>query len=155
MCHNKSGEAVYYNDAEVSLKTLLGNDSHTEIRKVHNIREAQDGVSERHTPLEYMPLRAKRLGDFAGYELVFDADRPAWWTESHTASAIAQFQAVILGELANGMRDYLSAAYLSGCTGLTTVELPAATTVHLRGCTGLTAATKDALRKQPNCHVCD
>ena len=86
MCKFKSGEAALRGD-ELVIYTCEDTDSHTEIRKRHGIRESQGfGLGDdKHTPIEFVPVR----GIFrpADYDFVFDAGKPKWWTEGHTAIA--------------------------------------------------------------------
>lgn len=75
----------------VTLGMLPDHDSHPAIREALGIRNNDNDLLDRHqTPLEYVPRGA--LDDFSKYALVFDAGRPDWWTEAHTASAVRQFR---------------------------------------------------------------
>jgi len=99
MCKAKSGVAIYLNDAEVEVKTLRGEDSHTKIREKFKIRDDNGPGAGRQVPVEYTP------GDGAdirkpgpGWEFKIDCDKPEWWTDAHTESAISQLSAAWLAE---------------------------------------------------------
>ena len=80
MCRFRSAEAVWRNESEVTLRFDPKGDSHTEIRKLHGIKEDFGGAMDaRHTPVEFFPKTAKTLSNFAGYEFAFYAGRPSWW----------------------------------------------------------------------------
>lgn len=75
MCRYRSGEALYINGV-VDVRTLQGDDNHTDIRREFAIR---DGVGhDRHAPFEFQPTTG--LDDYASYELTWDAGRPDWAT---------------------------------------------------------------------------
>jgi hypothetical protein len=128
MCKFRSGEAVFVDECEVRLYTTPEEDSHTKNRENHGIAEAQPfGLREgRHTPVEYTPKRAKTLDDFDGYELAFDAGKPEWWTDSHTASVTRQFQADIRAWLSSGGTSWAGDMDLRGSA---VTELPALASV--------------------------
>jgi hypothetical protein len=99
MCQTKSGVAIYLNDAEVEVKTLRGEDSHTKIREAFKIRDDDGPGAGRQVPVEYVP------GDGAdirkpgpGWKFLIDCDRPEWWTDAHTESAISQLSAAWIAE---------------------------------------------------------
>ena len=90
MCQFKSGEAVKISESEVKVLTTYLQDSHTEIRKVHSIREDSGSPSDKfHTPVELIPSRLD-FDDPSAWELVFDDAKPDWWTDSMTEQATSQ-----------------------------------------------------------------
>ena len=104
MCQTRSGVAVYMGEDSVRL-CLCDTDSHSEIRRHHNIRD-DGGAGDRQTPLEYVP--GADFCDLETWELIFDAGRPEWWTEAMTSSVIRDFRADLrpkVAKLATGVWD--------------------------------------------------
>jgi len=59
--------------------SLIDNDSHSEIQRVHNLRDTSL-YEAHHTSVEMLP---DRLDDCSGWELQFDNSQPDWWTPDH------------------------------------------------------------------------
>ena len=99
MCKYRSGEAVRRGDG-IELLTLPGDDSHRKIRERYGIREATGSLGDSyHTPVEFVPC-----GDFANladYELIYNADRPEWLTDSMQDSLVRRFRAVVAPDIAD------------------------------------------------------
>src|ERR1035437_3637253 len=92
MCETMSAEAVKSSEAEVALKFGKNTDSHTKIREEHKIGEDTGKPFDRfHTPVECVPVRGFNFPDDFAFR--FDAGKPDWWTDDHTASAMSQFGA--------------------------------------------------------------
>ena len=111
MCSFKSGVPVYKSLTEVTLYTIKGEDSHTVIKEKYNIPDdfSRDGM--RHCTAEYKPGANSSLCDpesnnWLDWEFVFDSERPNWWNEEHTKSAICQLRKAVLSEWENGNRHY-------------------------------------------------
>ncbi len=137
MCQFKSGRAVYVDESHVTLYTLRGNDSHTDIAETNGIRD--DGRPlDRQIPLEYIPV-----GDVdiqhpnRSWKLIFDDAKPLWWTESHTEDVISQFISAIEAEWDDGVFNYNGYCDLSSLTSLT-VPLTVGGSCDLRSLTSLT-----------------
>jgi len=90
MCQFRSGEAMRVDDSEVKVLFSEREDSHTANRTAHRIGEdgGTGGLSRFYTPVEFVPTGG--LYEWDKYEFRFDAGRPDWWTDSHTASAARQ-----------------------------------------------------------------
>ena len=99
MCKYRSGEAVRRGD-RIELLTLPGDDSHNKIRERYGIPEATGSLGDsHHTPVEFVPC-----GDFANladYELIYDADRPEWLTDSMQDTLVRRFRAVVAPDIAD------------------------------------------------------
>jgi len=99
MCKYRSGEAVRRGD-RIELLTLPGDDSHNKIRERYGIPEATGSLGDPyHTPVEFVPC-----GDFANladYELIYDADRPEWLTDSMQDTLVRRFRAVVAPDIAD------------------------------------------------------
>jgi len=87
MCRKKSGVAVKSGD-DVVVYTIPGNDSHSDIREKHNLRDDASLMARYQTPVEFVPVRG--LFDIADYEFAFDESQPEWWTDKMTESAKKQ-----------------------------------------------------------------
>lgn len=87
MCQYISGVAV--KDGEtVRVYTLPDKDSHSDIRETYKIRDDAGPGAQLQTPVELVPVRGlDRVEDF---DFVFDAERPAWWTDEMTEEATRQ-----------------------------------------------------------------
>ena len=116
MCSFKSGVPVYKSLTEVTLYTIKGEDSHTVIKEKYNIPDdfSRDGM--RHCTAEYKPGANSSLCDpesnnWLDWEFVFDSERPNWWNEEHTKSAICQLRKAVLSEWENGNRHYAGDFY--------------------------------------------
>ena len=99
MCKYRSGEAVRRGD-RIELLTLPGDDSHNKIRERYGIPEATGSLGDSyHTPVEFVPC-----GDFANladYELIYEADRPEWLTDSMQDTLVRRFRAVVAPDIAD------------------------------------------------------
>jgi hypothetical protein len=101
MCRFRSAEAIKTSESTVELKFVAGNDSHEVIKEEHHICDGVGAAARLHTPLEAIPGPGG-LMDLNGYQLVFDAGRPDWWTDEMTESALRQFRDEIGRLLAGG-----------------------------------------------------
>ena len=87
MCDWKSGEVVLA-DGVISVSTLEGNDSHTEIRKACGIPEDRGPgtMGGQHAPAELIPVRG--CGPITEWEFRWDdGARPEWATPEIEARA--------------------------------------------------------------------
>jgi len=87
MCRKKSGVAVKSGN-DVVVYTIPGNDSHSDIREKHNLRDDASLMARYQTPVEFVPVRG--MFDIKDYDFEFDESRPEWWTGAMTKSAKKQ-----------------------------------------------------------------
>ena len=119
MCQFKSGIAVRISESEVEVRTLPFEDSHTKIREKFNISEDNLGLSRYSTPVELIPTKPD-FEDQSCWELVFDDDKPDWWTDDMTDRCIVQllkeakedFEALMSG------KEYPGSLYLNRLTSI-------------------------------------
>ena len=89
MCQFKSGIAIRISESEVEVRTSPLEDSHTNIREKCNIRENTFGLSRYSTPVELIPTKLD-FEDNSCWKLVFDDNKPDWWTEGMYDQCIDQ-----------------------------------------------------------------
>jgi hypothetical protein len=87
MCQAISGIVVKSGD-DVKVYTLHHSDSHEDIRNECKIKDDLSASSQYQTPVELVPVRD--LFNVDGMDFKFDAERPTWWTDEMTNSAIRQ-----------------------------------------------------------------
>ena len=119
MCKAKSGVAIYINEAEVEIKTLPGEDSHTKIREAYKIRDDARPGAGRQNPVEYVPGDGADIREpGAGWRFVFDDQKPPWWTDAHTESAISQLSAAWSAEWDGNKINYSGDLNLGSLTSI-------------------------------------
>ena len=112
MCQWKSGIAVRVSETDIEVRTLLGKDSHSEIRASHNIPEDNGGMVGRgQTPIEFIPARGFKEQDF---DLVFDAGKPEWWTDGMTEQAKSQMWLAVNADMKTGNVEKLQLTLTCG-----------------------------------------
>ena len=89
MCQFKSGIAVRISESEVEVRISPLEDSHTKIREKFNISEDNLGLSRYSTPVELIPTKLD-FEDNSCWKLVFDDNKPDWWTEGMYDQCIDQ-----------------------------------------------------------------
>ena len=112
MCQFKSGIAVRISESEVEVRTSPFEDSHFVIRKKFNISEDNLGLSRYSTPVELIPTKLD-FEDNSCWKLVFDDNKPDWWTEGMYDQCIDQlfkaakedFDALMSGKEYQGSLD--------------------------------------------------
>jgi len=141
MCRRKSGEAVFIDETHVRVYVLGGEDSHTEICSAHKLRDDAGPLARRMTPVELVAVGD--LCDSGQWEFVFDAGRPEWWTEAHTAEAIRQLREAAGADWDGDELKYTGDLDLGGLTSLpANAKLTAGGSLDLRGLTSLPAGVK-------------
>ena len=136
MCKTISGIALLTGDTIVVRTHPDGLENHSDIREYHNIRDDNSPIANRQTPIEYNP--GSTLDSCSDWELVFDDERPDWWTDDMTEEAERQLWRIYRsrwdGSTYNGNLN------LRGCTGLTSLpENMTCGNLNLCDCTGLTS----------------
>ncbi len=142
MCRAISGIAVRVDETTVAIKTLRHSDSHEEIRKEHGIGDTNP-LHRYQTPVELVPIGDVDIRDTAGWEFIFDAGRPEWWTDDMTRKAREQLDAA-WGARWNGDTLHMDGDLdLSGLTALpANAKLSAGRNLYLGGLTTLPASAK-------------
>ena len=112
MCQWKSGIAVRVSETDIEVRTLLGKDSHSEIRASYGIPEDNGGMVGRgQTPIEFIPARGFKEQDF---DLVFDAGKPEWWTDGMTEQAKSQMWLAVNADMKTGNVEKLQLTLTCG-----------------------------------------
>ena len=147
MCNFLSGIALK-NGEDVTVLMSLETDSHTELRTEFKVGEdAGKPTHKLSTPVELVPIRGILADE--DYDFVFDAGRPAWWTEEMTVSARRQMFRFIREHLLSESKLSRSGnLYLSSLTALTAnAKLSAGGNLYLRSLTALPANAKVTAQK--------
>jgi len=110
---------------------LPDSDSHSEIIQKHNIHESGSrGLNV--VKVEISPTaELKKWHDYDKWELTFDQDQFPEWHDPITSEKRAR------AALVKRAKEGFTAVDASGCTALTQLDAPEASTVYASGCTAL------------------